>query len=312
MSQAVPPKVESNPGPFAASRGEEIVERELDRNSSVLPPIPAILARLETELANEWSNTTRLANLVRSDPALDAAVLKVANSPYWRGNRVIGEIEEAVQRLGKDNLRSLAITLALRQEKFPTTGLLKGSMHDFWRHALLVAAGAARIYREAGPSHEALEHVWTAALFHDLGALFLPLVFPREWEVLSERIASAASSDPELSPLFRLEREILGTDHAMVGRVFGAKFWKLPESVCVLAGFWTEAAEVDPPEAAWAIRRADEAAQALGICWQPFATRVHRLEELPEEFGANAASDPDFCIDAVERMMPLVDALLSA
>lgn len=299
------------PNMSSPPRGADIVERELDRNAAVLPPIPAIMARLQAELSSEWVNTTRLANLVRTDPALDAMVLKVANSPYWRGTREIHDVEEAVQRLGKDNLRSLATVLVMQNGAFPTTGLLKGTMHDFWRHALLVASGAVQIFRKSAQAHDAMEQVWTAALFHDLGALFMPMLFSHEWEVLEERVSSAAPSVQNISPLFLMERDVLGTDHAMVGGVFAKKFWKLPESVAVLIGYWTDAASVVPPEAAWAIRRADDAAQAHGVCWQPFVTRVHELEPLDEDTGAGAACDPDFCMEAVEKNLALVDALIS-
>jgi hypothetical protein len=74
---------------------------------------------------------------------------------------------------------------------------------------------------------------------------------------------------------------------------------------------WPDPARMDPPFLAWAVHRADLAAQAMGICWQPESTRATEVEALPPESGAGAGCDPDFCRSCVERHLPVVDALLA-
>lgn len=310
--------MDTSPAPTAPSRGDvapqvrsrEIVGTELDRCTAFLPPIPAILQKLETELSSEWVNVSRLANLVRTDPALAGSVLKVANSPLWRGCTQITEVEDAIQRLGKDNLKSIATVMALRQGGFPVSGLLGSSMTEFWRHSLLVAAGAVQIVRAESTDHSLLDQVWFAGLLHDLGALVAPLLYPEEWESLALHVAGR-TPESEPTTLNELSMEFLGIDYARVGGAFASRAWKTPETVSVLASRWSTPDSIAPPFVAWAIHRADLAAQTLGVCWQPETLRAHTLENLPPDTSAGAAVDADFCRRCLEKHRPLVDALLA-
>lgn len=288
----------------------EIVGAELDRCTSFLPPIPAILRKLETEMSSEWVNVSRLANLVRTDPSLAGAVLKVANSPLWRGTEQITEVEEAIQRLGKNNLKSIATVMALKQGGFPPTGLLGASLHDFWRHSLLVAAGAVQIVRAESTDHSLLDQVWFAGLFHDLGALVAPLLFPLEWEKMSDAIA-VRTADSAPATLNELSREHLGIDYARIGGAFASRAWKTSETVSLLASHWPAPDTVEPSFVAWAIHRADQAAQTLGVCWLPSSLRARTFETLPPDTPAGAAVDAEFCLGCLEKHRPLVDALLT-
>lgn len=289
---------------------QEIVGTELDRCTAFLPPIPSILHKLEAELSSEWVNVSRLANLVRTDPALAGSVLKVANSPLWRGGTQITEVEEAIQRLGKNNLKSIATVMALKQSGFPQTGLLGASMSAFWHHSLLVAAGAVQIVRAESTDHSLLDQVWFAGLLHDLGALVAPLLYPLEWERMSDHIQERTpESDP--ATLSDLTREYLGTDYARIGGAFASRAWKTSETVTVLASLWPTPDAVEPPHVAWAIHRADLAAQTLGVCWLPETLRARHFENLPPDASAGAAVDADFCRSCLEKHRPLVDALLA-
>jgi HD-like signal output (HDOD) protein len=300
--------VRENPAPQAAT--DEIVGAEIDRCTAYLPPIPAILHKLEAEMSSEWANVSRMANLVRTDPSLAGSVLKVANSPLWRGVTQVTEVEDAIQRLGKNNLKSIATVMALKQGGFPEVGLLGSTMHEFWRHSLLVAAGSVQIVRAESTDHSLLDQVWFAGLLHDLGALVAPLLYPIEWERMSDHILTRTpESDP--TTLNDLSKEYLGIDYARIGGAFASRAWKIPQTVSVLASLWPIPDSVEPPYVAWAIHRADLAAQTLGVCWQPESLRARTFENLPPDTSAGAAVDADFCRMCLEKHRPLVDALLA-
>lgn len=289
---------------------QDLVGRELDRQASMIPPIPEILFKLDAELENEWVNVARLANLVRTDPTLSASVLRVVNSPAMRGSQEITELEEAIGRMGKEHLRTIAAFFALHGGAFPSEGLFGEHLHAFWRHALLVAAGAVQISRSECSERAVLQDIWTAGLLHDLGALLVPKVFPHSWETFSKAVDDIPSG--ETADLLEMSRTMLGCDHARISAGFASRYWKRSPTVSVLAGAWTDPESLEPSWAAWAIRRADEAAQALGVCWQPEPTRIQVMDVLSEELGAKAAADPEFCLAAVRRHLPLVEALLTA
>jgi len=286
------------------------VHAELKRCAAAFPPIPQVLAKIERELSNEFMNVVRLSNLIRTDPALVGAVLRLSNSPYWRGTRQITEVEEAFQRIGRDNLRSVATLLALQQGSLPSKGLMGASRNAFWRHSLLVAAGSVQIARKATTDHEILEEVWTAGLMHDMGALLAPLVYPEKWGNVPVKVSRLDPGVQSVS-LAGIFQDCMGISHARLGGAFAEQVWKMAATISDLIGSWPEPAGSSRPVLAWAIHRADAAAQAMGICWQPDSTRCAVLEPLPPESDAGAAADPEFCMSCLERNLAVVDALLS-
>lgn len=319
------------------ARASESSERQklvhqMDKLASVVPPLPGIVLRLQQELANEWVNIQKLSNLVRTDPTLAGSVLRVANSPYWRGTRQIVEIEEAIQRMGMETLRSITTVMAMRSAKISDKGPAGSSMRDFWKHSLLVAVGSVQIARRSPVDRQGLEQVWMAGLLHDIGSLLSPMLFPVGWtRVLEEiqRIPAASPAKPEakdadatedeeeaveLPPrldLLDIERLHMETDHGRIGGAFVERHWNLPGPIALLVENWTEPSRLTPPLLAWAVQRADAAAQVMGVCWQPESTRYRTLEDLPKDSGAGAACDAAVCMECLEKSLPLVEALLT-
>lgn len=324
---AIPEPAEPLAGEPAVADARAEIVHGLERLALVLPPMPAVVLRLQQELANEWVNIQRLATLVRTDPTLSGSVLRVANSPFWRGTRQISEVEEAIQRIGLEMLRSLVTVLAVRSSKIVEKGPLGSDMADFWRHSLLVAVGSVQIARRSPMDRATLEQVWMAGLLHDIGALLAPLLYPAAWaemakEFQGERLKPPvvsepdSSADPEPDPppqrdLMDLEEKRLGTHHARIGGVFAERHWHLPATISLGIETWPTPDVLEPPLMAWTLRRADEAAQVLGVCWQPPSTRIRGMLDLPPETGAGPASDASVCMECLEKSIPLVDALLS-
>ena len=306
----------------------------LDRLASVLPPMPGIVVRLQQELSNEWVNIQRLSNLVRTDPTLAGSVLKVANSPYWRGSRQITEIEDAIQRMGMETLRSLTTVMAIKGATYSEKGPVGSTMRDFWRHSLLVAVGSVQIARHSPIDRKGLEQVWMAGLLHDIGALLAHFLYPAEWAKVVDELSTpllpqaaheahpdesdldasnppVIETAPERIDLLEVERRFMGIDHAHIGSAFVARHWHLPEPIPMVLDTWADPTRLDPPLLAWTILRADQAAQTCGICWQPEGTRTRDIAPLPKESGAGAACDPEICLECIEKSIPLVEAILA-
>lgn len=322
------------PAPAPETLERQKLVHQMDKLASVVPPMPGIVLRLQQELANEWVNIQKLSNLVRTDPTLAGSVLRVANSPYWRGTRQIVEIEEAIQRMGMETLRSITTVMAMRSAKISDKGPAGSSMRDFWKHSLLVAVGSVQIARRSPVDRQGLEQVWMAGLLHDIGSLLSPMLFPVGWTRVLEEIQRIPAASPaktetkdaegtedpeeaeavELPPrldLLDIERLHMETDHARIGGAFVERHWSLPGPIALLVENWSDPSRLTPPLLAWAVQRADAAAQVMGVCWQPESTRYRSLEDLPKESGAGAACDAAVCLECLEKSLPLVEALLT-
>src|SRR3954464_12324849 len=65
-----------------------------------LPPAPRVFAELDRLLRNPNSGLDEVADLVKRDQALAGHILRVSNSVAFGGEQKTGSVEEAVGRIG--------------------------------------------------------------------------------------------------------------------------------------------------------------------------------------------------------------------
>ena len=63
----------------------EQLDREISRGEIELPLLPAVAARVLSSSVDEQANAASLADLIRQDQRLASHVLRVVNSPGFRG-----------------------------------------------------------------------------------------------------------------------------------------------------------------------------------------------------------------------------------
>ncbi len=164
---------------------------------------------------------TTLIEVVQTDPALTASILRRVNSPYFRMTRKVNNLERAATLLGTPELRNLALTaLVKRMFDHPAT---YGSYdrQALWRHSLAVAVSARKIARVTGVGlqHEA----YLAGLLHHVGTLLIDLHLRSDFCSLVDQL-----DDEQPTP--RQERDLLSFDQAQLGaHVAGS--WRFPESI---------------------------------------------------------------------------------
>ena len=110
-------------------KAEEIAARV--RN---LPSLPAVIQRLLMVL-EDWNCSTRdIEEIVTKDPALTAKILKLANSPLYRGVEPVATISHAATRLGFVKLRDVAISIGTTANL--TEMADEKIQQKYWHHAL--------------------------------------------------------------------------------------------------------------------------------------------------------------------------------
>lgn len=185
-----------------------------------LPPLPAVAARVMMLADDNKTSAMDLAQVLSTDQALTAKLIKISNSAYYGFARRVSTVREAVLVLGFKQVRQLAVGASI-------INAFKGSpsaddpfdLDLFWGHSLAVAASAetyARKTRSAKP-----EDAFTAGVLHDIGRLVLRQAMPDEF-----REAVRAARD-EGWPLYKAELETTGFAHDDVGRAVGER-WKFP------------------------------------------------------------------------------------
>lgn len=115
----------------------------------VFPTHAEIGLRIRRALDDPNCSAEQAAKLIQAEPLLAARVVAVANSvAYNRSGREIADLRQAVARLGFATLRSLAMSVLVRQMSGqPAAPALKATVQRLWEHTAHVAALAHVIAR---------------------------------------------------------------------------------------------------------------------------------------------------------------------
>src|SRR4051812_49253518 len=118
----------------------EEVTTAISKDQLQLPTLPEVALNIRDAAEREDISAHELASVIGGDPSLAARVLKVANSPMYRGAREIETISTAVSRLGIDYTCNLATGLAMQQMFQATSDVVDRKMRAVWAQATQVAA----------------------------------------------------------------------------------------------------------------------------------------------------------------------------
>jgi putative nucleotidyltransferase with HDIG domain len=144
----------------------------------------------------------------------------------------IGSILHALALLGLERVRSIVMTVALRN--IIGTGLQEPVLLRCWRHSIACALLGEQI---ASACWMDKDKAYTAGLLHDSGRLGLLMAYPEEYARVLDT-ADQLGRDTRIC-----EREAFGVDHCEAGRDL-AREWRLPAELEEIALH-----HHDPPQA---------------------------------------------------------------
>jgi HD-like signal output (HDOD) protein len=109
--------------------------------SELLPRAPAVIPRLMNGLRDERQSARALADHVAKDPHLVAEVIRLANSSAARAAEPVGDLSEAIGRLGTQGLRRAIARVVLKPIFDARPDSLSGrAAPRLWLHAETQAA----------------------------------------------------------------------------------------------------------------------------------------------------------------------------
>jgi HD-like signal output (HDOD) protein len=158
----------------------------------------------------------------KSDPALTAELLVMANSAAYGGRSRVQTIGRAIRYLGLEHVRSMAATSALRSH---TQGAKRHQyLASVWAHSIASAVAAEALGNLCGCAG-----LYTLGLTHDLGRLGLFLVGGQPYaDELSKEFLDIEQAN-------QVERNRFGMTHCEAGSLVAAA-WGFPESLAVCMG----------------------------------------------------------------------------
>ena len=141
----------------------------IDKDTLVLPTLPEIALDVKKITDDENSGLFDLIDVINKDTALSARLLKVSNSPLFRGVNEITNLNMAVNRLGMQYTSNLATGLVMEQMFQATSEMIDTRMRDTWQRSTEVA-GICNVLARAHPNLAAGQAT-LAGLVFAIGAL---------------------------------------------------------------------------------------------------------------------------------------------
>jgi len=184
-----------------------------------IPTLPTVATAIMEKSLDANVNAQQIAELIEKDQALAIKVLKIANSAFYHRIQEISTIRGAVVVLGLNVLKSIVLSISV-VNLFDNKRHHALDLFKFWQHSIACAACAREIATKIAPA--TAEDAFAAALLHDLGKVVIDqqLCVGGEYQQVLDRIANGQS-------LISSEREVLGFDHAQLGKLLAEK-WNLP------------------------------------------------------------------------------------
>lgn len=159
----------------------------IENDSIVLPTLPEIALNVREVTEDPNSGIMDLIEVINKDAALSARILKVCNSPLFRGANEINNLNTAVSRLGMQYTCNLSTGLAMAQMFQATSELIDTRMRDVWKRSTEVAGMCnvlARQHKHLNPGQATL-----AGLVFAIGALpVLKYVEDNDVQITSESL----------------------------------------------------------------------------------------------------------------------------
>ncbi|MDQ3206548.1 MAG: response regulator [Pseudomonadota bacterium] len=188
-----------------------------------LPPPPRLYVQLTKLMQDPESSSADIASVLAQDPVIAARVLRLCNSAYFSGGRVVTDVRAAVTRLGLQTIQRLV----LAAEAFGGTAVAGGVDREAMQErALRTSRMAGKLL--GGPSAELAA---TAGLLAEVGMLLPGVRIPGR---AHEQAMAGAGDGPHyaeagayLLGLWGLPMPIVEAvaSHHQPGRVRMSGFW---------------------------------------------------------------------------------------
>lgn len=190
---------------------------ELENGKLVLPTLPEVALRVREVADDPEATAGQLADVITTDAALSARLLKVANSALYRGRLPVETVQMAISRLGMTMVRNLVTSLVMEQMFKATSSKLDKRLRELWEHSTQVAAISQVIAAQTSGIQK--DEAMLAGLIHDIGVL---------------PILMKADELPELINNDSALETIIDNLHSRVGRAI-LESWEFPENLIAVA-----------------------------------------------------------------------------
>lgn len=193
----------------------EAVAKITDINS-----LPEITTKIVQVVEDPRATAREMHDIVRTDPALTAKILKVVNSAFYGLPSQIASLDRAILLLGLSAVKNIALAASLARLFKADAISEQFAARDLWRHCIAVAVAAREIAGRCNRQREA-DELFVAGLVHDMGLIVVQQLFPAQLRGVAETCLDQGAN------FCQEELRRIGADHEAFGLALGTR-WKFP------------------------------------------------------------------------------------
>lgn len=147
----------------------KFVIKLIKNNDIEIPILPEVANKILALSNNENSSFSDYADIVKNDPSTALKVIKLANSPLYRGLRDVSDIGLAMSRIGVNGIKEIVLTDSLSSMFFKNK-IFKKHIDKIWKTSVLTALLASQIanFFKINPSL-----MYTISLVHKIGSILI-------------------------------------------------------------------------------------------------------------------------------------------
>lgn len=192
---------------------------ELVRGLEHLPSAPRVLPRLKLLLRDGNSSMHEVVEMVRLDPGIAARVLQFGNSTYFSRGLRCYTVEEAVNRVGYDQIYELVATAVASQVLVRPLETYALDADDLWHRSVACALAAEALAERANADRSV---AYTIGLLHSIGMVAID-----DWALRNRPELRFVSKGLPLE-CCEAERDALGFHQAETGAAL-LRLWEFPQ-----------------------------------------------------------------------------------
>lgn len=170
------------------------VYRDILTNKAELPSMPHVALRIRAAMQQKNFSVLTVSRAIEADAGTSAYLIRVANSPLYRGVTPIKNVQTAVSRFGMEVARNLVTAYALRAMFMTRSRVLARVMQETWTEGARLAAIASILAKRCGQFEP--DQALLGGLLQDIGVLPLLTALERSKQPLesSDKIRTTLES----------------------------------------------------------------------------------------------------------------------
>jgi len=141
----------------------------IDSEKLEIPMLPDIVIKIISLSKDKDAEIKDYVELVKSDQAIALKVIKLANSPLYKGIRDVEDLSLAISRLGIDSLKNLILMISLQSKVFKNKEF-RDMIEEVWKSSLLTAILSSKLAKYYSLNES---KAYTMSLVHDIGEVII-------------------------------------------------------------------------------------------------------------------------------------------